>query len=213
MKLLTISAFVFTMIALSGTANANPFTLDTNLNPIIKEKKEQKKPQKKIYTVRKGDTLTEIAKKNKTTVARLQIKNSIINADLIKLNQRIVIPSNNEKLKKPTTLKPKAKKLTQASYGVHNNFPWGWCTYFAQSQRMDKQFNGNAGEWIRYANSSVPKVGAVAVNTYAAGGLGHVAYVLEVRGNRVLVKEMNWRGFGIISERWSPASYWSGYIY
>lgn len=113
----------------------------------------------------------------------------------------------------PMELKVPTLTLQQSSIHNSNRFVWGWCTYFAQSQRMDKQFSGNATDWIRFSNGTSPKIGAVAVNTYVAGGLGHVAIVVDISGDKVLVRHMNYKGFGVISEDWTPLSYWSGYIY
>ena len=43
----------------------------------------------KIYTVKSGDTLSQIAKKLGTTTKKLQSKNNIKNANLIYPNQKI----------------------------------------------------------------------------------------------------------------------------
>lgn len=109
------------------------------------------------------------------------------------------------------TSSPSAATTAPKGNGA-NGFAWGWCTYYAQSQRTDKKFSGNARDWLKYSNSKSPRVGSVAVNTNAAGGLGHVAIVTAVEGGRVQVKHMNYKGFGVISTDWTPASYWSGYI-
>lgn len=98
---------------------------------------------------------------------------------------------------------------TAPQNGSGGRFEWGWCTFFADQQRPDIHATGNAADWIRYANSKTPAIGSVAVNTQ---GLGHVAIVTAVDGNRVQVVHMNWRGFGVVSTDWVDASYWSGYI-
>ena len=46
-----------------------------------------------IYTVKKGDTLTAIAKKYKVTLSALIKENGIINSNLIRVGQQLVIPA------------------------------------------------------------------------------------------------------------------------
>ncbi len=46
-----------------------------------------------VYTVRPGDTLSDIARKFNTTIQHLVLLNDIENANLIFVNQRLVIPS------------------------------------------------------------------------------------------------------------------------
>lgn len=55
------------------------------------EKKAEKKKETKTYTVKKGDTLTAIAKKYKTTVNKLVKDNNIKNPDLIKVGQKLKV--------------------------------------------------------------------------------------------------------------------------
>lgn len=49
----------------------------------------------KRYTVKKGDTLSQLAYKNGTTVAELQRINNIANPDIIKVDQVLLIPVKN----------------------------------------------------------------------------------------------------------------------
>lgn len=55
------------------------------------KKPEPEKKKTVWYTVKKGDTLTAIAKKYKTTVAKLVKANNIKNPDLIKVGQKLKI--------------------------------------------------------------------------------------------------------------------------
>ena len=65
----------------------------------------------KKYTVVKGDTLNEIAKKNDTTVEALAKANGIENIDLIKEGQVLLIP--NRKEVKTEEKKPEKKGFTK----------------------------------------------------------------------------------------------------
>lgn len=72
---------------------------------------------------------------------------------------------------------------------------------------------GNASTWGTNASArgvtvnGTPAAGSVAINTTAAGGLGHVAYVASVNGSNITIYEYNGGGTGEFSI-WtgSPAS-------
>ncbi len=99
----------------------------------------------------------------------------------------------------------------------------GQCTWYAAGRRpdLDGITTGNASEWLteakgKVSEGKVPVVGAIAVNTTADGGLGHVAYVAEVKngGATLVLDEANLRNdekvyLGIET----PASEFVEYIY
>ncbi len=84
------------------------------------------------------------------------------------------------------------------SSSLSNPYPWGQCTwgvweYFGGSIPT---YAGNAGDWVVYANSG-PAVGTIAVfppGNQGAGGVGHVAVVTAVNGNKLTVSETNFSG-------------------
>lgn len=112
----------------------------------------------------------------------------------------------------PITSPQNTPQPIQSVADSSSRFDFGWCTYYADQQRPNIHAHGNAADWVKYTNSNKPKPGAVAVNTWAAGGLGHVGIVLEIRGDKVLVRSMNYQQFGVITDDWTDASYWAGYI-
>lgn len=58
----------------------------------IKRQEEQKAPKKRqIYTVRKGDTLSSIARKFNISVSEIAAKNKITNRNLIRVGQKLEI--------------------------------------------------------------------------------------------------------------------------
>ena len=81
---------------------------------------------------------------------------------------------------------------------MSNPYPWGQCTwgvweYFGGSIPT---YAGNAGDWVVYANSG-PAVGTIAVfppGNQGAGGVGHVAVVTAVNGDKLTVSETNFSG-------------------
>ncbi len=127
---------------------------------------------------------------------------------------------------KPNTKTPKVDNtlnaITSISGGYDDDthsFPKGYCTYYV-STRTKITFGGNAKNWLANAKASgyvtgkEPAPNSVVVTTDSAK-YGHVAYVEEVVGDKILVTEMNYVGFNKISQRWisvnSPTI--RGYIY
>jgi surface antigen len=109
-----------------------------------------------------------------------------------------------------------------AVYGG-NGYDYGWCTYYAASRVAVPNNWGNASTWDDYARlsgwtvSSRPVAGAVAQTDYAAGGLGHVAYVEAVSDDGTMMKysDMNGlAGWGRVGySGWVPISTFPHYIY
>lgn len=79
-----------TLVTLNDIKNRNLIHVGQVLK-LVPEKNAVKAPKSKTYTVKKGDTLWDIAKANKTTVAKLAKDNNIKDVDLIYVGQKIVI--------------------------------------------------------------------------------------------------------------------------
>lgn len=106
-----------------------------------------------------------------------------------------------------------------APFGTYrNSYAWGNCTWYVASRRQVPTNWGNARTWYPRAQAAgwrtgtTPVVGAIAWTS--AGYYGHVALVEQVSadGAQVLVSEMNYRGLGIRSSRWTTAASFR-YIY
>ncbi|TPG74035.1 LysM peptidoglycan-binding domain-containing protein [Brevibacillus laterosporus] len=75
----------------------NTYEKKATPDPVIKQASQAKKApvktpaKEKVYTVQKGDTLSKIAQKNKTTVAKLASDNKIKNPNKIYIGQKVVI--------------------------------------------------------------------------------------------------------------------------
>ena len=97
-----------------------------------------------------------------------------------------------------------------------STYYFGNCTYYVASRIQVPNSWGNANTWLGNARASgwqtglEPRVGAIA--TTQTGYWGHVAIVEQIDGTRVLVSEMNYAGFNIMSKRWTQASEFA-YIY
>jgi len=118
------------------------------------------------------------------------------------------------------TIEPKVRAvdISVRTNGPHA-FPYGYCTYYV-SQKRPINWSGNAAAWLQGAKTAGlptgenPQEGAIVV-TAEGGRAGHVAYVEKVEGEKIVVSEMNFKGYGVISTRTLLASskVIRGYIY
>lgn len=103
--------------------------------------------------------------------------------------------------------------------GTGHIFPKGYCTWYVAS-RIHVPWGGNAKNWPANARA----YGALVTMEPAAGSIvvtndnsryGHVAIVEQVTDDSILVSEMNYKGFGIVNQRWISRSSKSikAYIY
>lgn len=90
-------------------------------------------------------------------------------------------------------------------------FPYGQCTYYVWSQRSVGYWN-NATDWYwqaqrdGWSTGTTPQIGAIAWE------YGHVALVTGINGDNITIKEMNYKGLGVISTRSVTANNFK-YIY
>lgn len=82
---------------------------------MVKEFAKEKPSDEKVYVVKRGDTLSAIAKRFNTTVDKLVALNNIENRNLIRVGQRIKLEGDVKKVEKPK--KPK-KRYTK---GMNTN--------------------------------------------------------------------------------------------
>lgn len=100
--------------------------------------------------------------------------------------------------------------LSNVQFTPGNDYDWGNCTWYVASVVKVPAGLGNAADWAANAKamgftvSSTPDVGSVAQTS--AGYYGHVAVVVRVEGDQVVIREMNSLGLGIVDERSVPVS-------
>jgi len=119
-------------------------------NAIIK--KEEKKQENIVYLVKKGDTLTKISRKHKTTISGIMTKNPAIkNPNLIHPGQKILIgfECNNEKILAKNDISGKEKiEIIKTAASVHN-IPWQVLAGLArQESSLGKHLHGDNGKSI-----------------------------------------------------------------
>ena len=170
-----------------------------------------------VVTVHVGDTLPSLAAAYHVNL------DSIVNFNRMRIipsslpeGMELVLPNGRgPQLTIKTEAYPTAVRSSAGSYKVtlgapvgtfvNPRFPWGWCTWYVATRR-DVTWIGNAYQWFGNAQAqgypvgSTPLAGAVMVTWES--GLGHVAYVESVNADGSwLVSEMNFRGFGVTSQR------------
>ena len=181
---------------------------------IIKQEPEE---PSKLYTIKQGDNLTKVAKAFQTSVDRLWDKNAQLDhPDQLRAGEVLKIPENDEKLTDrpmPTITASFTSSPVDDNHGAtypapstSNLYYRGYCTWYVKSVRPDIPNNmGDASSWYyNYpgAKGSTPRVGAVAwTKAYS-----HVSIVIAIAGSNVTVREMNYKGFGVISTRTAPIS-------
>lgn len=97
-----------------------------------------------------------------------------------------------------------------APYGTYtNDYSWGNCTAYVASRVQVPNSMGNATNWswgLRNAGwrQGLPRVGAIGVSH--TGWMGHVVLAIQVSVHSIQIEEMNYRGLGVVSRRWTNAN-------
>lgn len=172
-----IAAVIFGVSSNSKKVHAEPIKTQSQT--------QQKKRSKKYVTVKSGDTLTKIAKHNKSTVRRIYYANKKVkNPDLIYTGQKLRIPGNKEKLKKRslpvgdstasavrvTAYQPVAHKVIVQNQPVHKTF-----TGIASGSVWDRLAQcESGGNWaINTGNGFYGGLQFTLSSWQAAGGSGY----------------------------------------
>lgn len=133
------------------------------------------------------------------------------------LNQQIFTLHESQQfaplfLKKPllvqTVRTPKLAQDQSITFTVSrlNLYPFGYCTWWIKNKRQDIPNNlGDARNWL----TNAPKAGLQVTSQPTVGGIvvtnespyGHLAYIEAIRGNNLIVSEMNYAGWGKKTQR------------
>lgn len=176
----------------------------TPTTSVMVEKKRTPAETPRTYKVKENDTLTKIAKKYKTSWKRIYYKNKqLTNPDVLLVGQKLTIPKPSERLKarKIAIRTIPAQTSSTANFtGISrptestgtNGYFEGQCTTWVASQRYVPGGWGDASSWKASAISAGWTVSNTPVNGAIAWRWGHVAYVIEARGDTVLISEQNY---------------------
>ncbi len=177
------------------------------------------------YTIKKSDTLDNVATKYKANKEKIIAFNDLPANGEVKEGQEIIIPDGQKEVIAPTppavsstlpaTGNPRIAarpyepfvsigKPLEGKAGAGHKFPYGYCTWYV-AQRKYVPWGGNAGTWLYhakamgYATGRTPKPGSIMVSSESPWG--HTGIVESVNGNEFTVSEMNYKGFAKRSTR------------
>jgi len=177
-----------------------------------------------MHLVKEGDTVSGIAEKYKTEAEKIITFNDLSGEGDIVISEVLIIPGG--KLPSVSIVQPVASSIgysTNNFYGQSHAYPYGQCTWWVAQKRAIPSW-GNAKDWLDNAIRSgyavckgswcIPQVGAV-ISLKGNWLYGHVAYVEEVRGDKVIFSEMNYIGWGRMNRQTLRvgSSSIKGYIY
>lgn len=191
-----------------------------------------------VYTVQDGDTTQKLAERYKSNEQRIISYNDLELSGL-KPGTRIVLPGGNlPQSERPGYSAPSSgynsgsssivpqNGFTRAYIGSEGNrYAYGYCTWYAFNRRAELGrpiggMWGDAVSWGSYAQSAgfrvnnTPSVGAVLHAPWVAAPYGHVAVVESVGADgSIVVSEMNYAGWNIVSQRTIGAGTASSYNY
>lgn len=160
-----------------------------------------------VVTVGPSDTVTSLAQTYHVDSESIADFNFLRDPTRLAPGTILVIPAG-----RGPALTPSSFTIATPLVGPYvstDRFPYGWCTWWVATKRP-VPWNGDAWAWYYAAKAMgypvsnpgewAPKPGAIMVTRES--WVGHVAYVEEVYNDQsILVSEMNYRGFGIISTR------------
>lgn len=159
-----------------------------------------------LHIVQEGENLFEVVEKYKANLENVLAFNEIASPEEIMVGQAIIVPG--AQLPEP----PRVKKDTFATLPINfvsHNYPYGYCTWWVAQKRSVPAW-GNAKDWLKNAQASgysvcfgsdcEPKIGAI-VSLRTRHTLGHVAYVEEIKNEKIVFSEMNYAGFGLVTKR------------
>lgn len=148
-----------------------------------------------IHTVKNGETIASIASKYKADSSKIMSFNDLTDNQALKIGIELMVPGGE--LPGP---KPFVKSLTKGSgdHGIYIAVGNGQCVDFVQAHGFSN-LSGNAKDWAKYVNTSVPIAGGVVV--LRGGRFGHVALITAIKPNSVQIVEQNYYGPYIIDHR------------
>lgn len=180
------------------------------------------------HKVKKNETLKSIAKKYKADRQRILAFNDLPADGSINEGEELIIPDGKIEQIRATSpggvfaqrdysTKRQPSIIDRNPKGGHK-FPYGYCTWYV-AQHKYVPWGGHAGTWLYHAKAygaktgKAPKIGSIMVTSES--WYGHVAIVTKIKGDKVTISEMNYKGFAVKSSRTISAKsrVIKGYIY
>ena len=162
-----------------------------------------------MHLVEKGDTVGSIADKYKTEADEIIAFNDLGGNNDIFEGELLIVPGGEMPYYSSIEPVSAGSLSTNNFYGMSHDYPYGQCTWWVAQKRAIPSW-GNANTWLPnaaaqgYATCSgrycVPQAGAV-ISLKGNPIYGHVGYVERVSGDKVVISEMNYIGWGRMNYR------------
>lgn len=185
-----------------------------------------------IYTVKSGDNVAKIAKSYSIEESDILEQNLLASNQELKVWEELVLPGAKKKIiitKKPqvaastswntgywfTTAGNSKYVSATGKYNLVWRKPYSWvagnCTWYVASYK-NVDWRGNANQWLRNARAkwhptgSTPQTWAIVVldGRWYNPWYGHVAIVMEVKADSLVVSDMNYRRLYEVTYREIP---------
>ena len=159
-----------------------------------------------VHVVKKNENIHTLANNYGSTEEEIIAANSLELTQSVSVGQRVLIPNGQlPENERPDYVAPVATRSGRstysyaAQYSAGNRYAYGWCTWYAWSQRRDLPSNmGNAKNWANAARragfkvDNNPRAGDVFQTARGGSGYGHVGYVTGVNADgSVRICDMN----------------------
>lgn len=157
-----------------------------------------------MHLVKGGDTVESISKKYDTKADKIIAFNDLADGNDIFEGELLIVPDGT--MPSYSAIQPvsSGSLSTNNFYGLSHNYPYGQCTWWVAQKRATPAW-GNANSWLSNAAAAgyatcrgrycVPQFGAV-IALKGNPIYGHVGYVEQVKGDKVIISEMNYIGWG-----------------
>ncbi len=183
-----------------------------------------------VHEVKSWETLSGLASKYKVNSEDIMRQNLLLSASDLKVGDTIIIPGaiKNKPKPKPRVKKIYAskKKSGYSFVSKHTSeyvnsagsfklvwrkpysWVWGNCTWYVASYK-NVDWRGNANQWMKNAKAkghaigNIPTVWAIVQLEWKGYNprYGHVAIVMDVKSDYIIVSEMNYRRLGEVTTR------------
>lgn len=179
-----------------------------------------------MHLVKEGNTISSLAEKYKTEAEKIITFNDLSGEGDIVINEVLIIPDgqlSSVSIVQQVSSDTLFGLSTNDFNGQSHDYPPGQCTWWVAQERAIPSF-GHAKDWLSRAvvdgfsvckgRYCIPRVGAV-ISLQGNRIYGHVGYVEEVKGDRVIFSEMNYVGWGRMNRRTlrMGSTLIKGYIY
>jgi len=180
-----------------------------------------------IYKIKSWDTLASVAKKYKVDIEKIKKQNLIKSWDSLIAWEILIVPWAVKKVPK-RVYKRSYRRYSSNRYASKNSstpyvtkkwsfklkwrrpYSWAWwnCTYYVASYK-NVNWRWNANKWLRNARAkwhktwNTPTIWSIVTFEWRGYNprYGHVALVMDIKWDSIIVSEMNYRRINEVTYR------------